>query len=234
MVSSRRLIMVHGYNHDPRIAKYDPNRPGGNFDVWPKIFPERACLGLSWHSGIMFRDGFRAWANGHFTTYAWAYSDLAVDAARRLHELARNLGPIDVVAHSLGTRVVLLAAARSPTMFGRVVMLNGAETVQAALPLLRAAVGVEFLNVAVREDDVLRRMGARFEPRFGRHGCIGNGIGTPPDNVTQVILDDPLDPMRLPFPDLRGDNPDSYGDHDYSWKHEGNYELYRTFLRGEL
>ena len=233
------LLMVHGYNHDPKEEKHSPFREGGNFDVWPKIFTDHECEPVAWYSGIQFEDTLKAFKAKHPTTYRWSYLDLAPEAARGLLTLGEGRTGLDVVAHSLGTRVVLLAIKKRPEMFGKVLLLNGAEIWREAIPVIEKHPDIQFLNIAVREDDVLARMGAKAAPGEGPKHCIGNGC--PPGmrwlpNFDEVILDDEYDQNYFAtkgYPDLEGDGP-SYGDHSFSFLHKPNHKLFRAFFRGEL
>lgn len=234
------LLMVHGYNHDPMTidGKNSPHREGGNFDLWPKIFPDRTPEFVPWYSAIQYEDTPRAWKAGYATTYAWSYSDLAPEAAKGLLVQTEGRRGLDVLAHSLGTRVVLLAIKKRPEAFRRVLLLNGAEIWREAIPIIEEADGVEFLNVAVREDDVLARLGARAAPGEGPKHCIGNGCPAGMrrlPNFREVVLDDWYDQQFYEDRswDIQGDGP-SYGDHSFSFLHEGNHPLYRAFFEGEL
>lgn len=230
------ILMIHGYNHDPGDPEHSPFRNGGNFDLWPKIFTDHECEPVPWYSAIQFKDTGKALLRGHHNTYRWSYIALAPQAAESLlHQVDGRTG-LDVVAHSLGTRVVLLALKQRPEAFRRVLLLNGAEIWREAIPIIEGARDIEFLNIAVREDDVLARMGAKAAPGDGIKRCIGNGC--PPGmrdlpNFREIILDDAYDQRGTRFPDLQGDGP-SYGDHSFSFLHGGNHELFRTFIRGEL
>ena len=233
------LLMVHGYNHDPKSEERSPFRPGGNFDLWPKIFTDHECEPVPWYSAIQFEDTFAALKAGHPNTYRWSYCDLATAAAEGLLKQVEYREGLDVVAHSLGSRVVLQAIKERSGSFNRVLLLNGAEIWREAIPVIEDNPRIQFLNVAVREDDVLARMGAKAAPGEGVKRCIGNGC--PPGmrwlpNFSEVILDDKYDQRYFAgkgYPDIEGDGP-SYGDHSFSFLHEGNHELFRAFFRGEI
>ena len=239
-MDKRPLLMIHGYNHDPDRAEHSPFRPGGNFDLWPKIFTNHTPEFVPWYSAIKWVDTDLARDAGHWNTYRWSYLDLAEKAASALETALLTRTGLDVVAHSLGTRVVLLAVQRQPECFRRVLLLNGAEIWRKAIPIIETSPSVDFLNIAVREDDVLARMGALAAPGDGPKHCIGNGCPAGMrrlPNFREVVLDDDYDQRyfadRYGFDDLEGDGP-SYGDHSFSFVHEGNHALYRAFFAGEL
>jgi pimeloyl-ACP methyl ester carboxylesterase len=235
------LLMIHGYNHDPRtkLGEHSPFRPDGNFDRWPRIFTDHICEPVPWYSAIQFQDTAQAWKAGYTNTYAWSYSHLAVAAAEGLLVRVEGREGLDVVAHSLGTRVVLLAIKERPEAFRKVLLLNGAEIWREAIPIIEENPCVEFLNVAVGEDDVLASMGAKAAPGDGQKRCVGNGCPAGMrrlPNFDEVVLDDLFDQAYyygLHGWDLQGDGP-SYGDHSFSFEHEGNHPLFRAFFAGDL
>ncbi len=239
-MTKRPLLMIHGYNHRPDHPKHGPHRPGGNFDIWPQIFTDHAPLFLEWDSALQGRDLWRAMRNGCWNTYNFAYSRLAPAAVEQANDMVAPVdGPIDIVAHSLGTRVALLLLTLRPHKFDRVLLMNGAETVYIANRIIRNYPDIRFKNVAVRTDDVVAGLGAWFEPRPGRHPCIGNGIGgrLPLDNLNEVILDDPVQKdyyHRNYGWRIDGDNPDSRGDHSYSFLNKNNWPLLRALLADDL
>ncbi len=236
----RPLLMIHGYNHRPGHPKHGPFRPSGNFDIWPRIFTDHEPLFLEWDSALQGRDMWRAMRHGCWNTYQFAYSRLAPAAVKQANDMLSAIdGPIDIVAHSLGTRVALLLLTWRPHAFGRVLLMNGAETISVADSIVRQYPRIKFKNVAVRTDDVVAGLGAWFEPRIGRHPCIGNGMTTrlPVENLKEVILDDPVQKdyyHRNHGWRINGDNPDSRGDHSYSFLNENNWPLLRALMADTL
>lgn len=227
------IILVHGYNHKPGCEKHGPARKGGHFDQWEQgVFQGFNCIRFSWDSALNFNlsDMFRAWRNGYRTTYGLAYGKLSKEAGVRL---AGNVADgLVVFSHSLGTKVAIDALTRRPGMFKRVIFCNGAVLVKDALPAIRNNPTVEFLNIACREDDTLSKLGGNFAGSRG--DCIGNGLvqAALPANMQQVILDDK--PTKAMFAekgfDIRGDDPDDYGDHSFSFEHPGNWPLFTQFV----
>jgi len=240
-MSQTELLLVHGYNHDPSdyLGEHSPHRPGGNFDVWPRIFSETTPLFLPWYSAVQWRDTRLAWDAGFSTTYGWAYGPLVDNAVEQLLTRMHGKSGIDCFAHSLGTRVALLAAEQRPDLFRKIILINGAEIWRVANPIIENTPGIQYLNIAVAEDDVLARAGSLMAPGDGVKRCIGNGC--PPgmrwlENFNEVRLDDEYDQRywkALRDWDLEGDGP-SRGDHSFSYDHEGNHELYRSFFADTL
>jgi lysozyme family protein len=229
------VVLVHGYSFDP--VRPGPDNPfDGQFEDWKRALGNRHYVEFGWYSAPRTMGGIiEAWRNGHATTYGRAWS-LAEQAGRMLAGiLDESRRPVSVVAHSLGTRVVCEAMKLvRPGAVGRVLFWNGAEYVRNARAAALAAPDTTFLNIAVRTDGVLERLGDVFAPGSGR--CVGND-GLAPDaplNWTDVFLDD--DDLgkweNLTGASLRGDDPSSIGDHWESYRHAGNWPLYREFLDG--
>jgi hypothetical protein len=97
---------------------------------------------------------------------------------------------------------------------------------------------VEFLNIVVRTDGVLRWLGSLFSPRIGWHATIGQrGLGQDaPPNWLEIVLDDSdwQDWGLARGWVLRGNNPRKLSDHWFSYEWRGNWPLYRAFLNGEF
>lgn len=233
--SGPAVVLVHGYS-------FDPTRPGadnpfeGQFPEWKTALGDRRYVEFGWYSAPRTARGIvDAWCNGYATTYGRAWS-LAEEAGRLLAGLLNEARcPVSIVAHSLGTRVVCEALNRTrPGRVGRVLFWNGADYVRNARRAALASPATLFLNVAARCDDVLERLGDVFAPGAGR--CVGNdGLATDtPANWTDVFLDEAAsrDWAAATGASLRGDDPRSIGDHRESFRHAGNWPLYRAFLDG--
>ena len=244
------VIMVHGFRYDPRASSVDnPHWRGetalgeaGSFVRWRRdLIPNRPGLGFGWYSvPAGFGAVLRAWSHGRYNTYRWAY-DLADDAGKALARviLAAD-GPCDLLCHSLGSRVVIKALQTESALPVRnVLFMNGAELSSVAYPTVLANPNVRFVNLVVDEDDVLSKLGSVFAPKgglyasvIGRAGLDGKILG----NWIDVVLDDPnvqIWGAKHGWA-LRGDNPNSIGDHWFTYKHKGNHGLIRAALDGEV
>lgn len=230
---TKPVIFVHGFN-------FDPDKPGDDnphdtvYREWRQWFPRREVVEFSYYSGAGgFRALLRAARAGYRGVYRWAYSKLAVDAAEKLFQQATDIGPCDVVCHSLGTRVVLDAAARGAP-FERVVMLGGAETVPVAQQAALDAGDTQFLNVMSTTDDILDILGEHFSPGDSRSVIGADGIPGIP-NVKNVVLDDEevqhwATAARNWY--LNGDM-DNIWDHHVYYRWTGNWDLYLTWINGD-
>lgn len=230
----RVVSLVSGYDHDPADPKHSPSRDGGCYTIWKSQLPHRHCEGLNWYSGRLGIKGyFKALFDGFNWrgTYVYAYDVLALRAAKKLVERYQHytVKP-DVICHSLGSRVVLKAMEECPNMFNKVIFFNGANLSEEAECIIRQNPHTKILNVCVKEDDVLSKMGGLFAPKLGYDGTMGQaGLNLVRSNFEQVFLDMPHE--KYAKYDLRGDNPDSYGDHSYSYEYLPNWDLYRDFLQ---
>lgn len=236
-----KLYAVCGYNHDPDTPKHSPTRHSppheteGHYNIWARMLPDHELHGIRWYSAVQGRDLFRAWRNGCRNTYVYAYLKCVPNAVNKIVMQAEP-GSY-VIAHSLGTRVVLQALKMRPGLFKKVLFLNGAEVLSVARPIIEANPDTEFLNICVSTDDVLRFAGSWFAPKWGKEPTLGqHGLNRPlPGNVKQYFLDHNADKGLLSKKfgtNVDGDNPDGFGDHSYSFLNEENWPIYREFFSG--
>ncbi len=150
------------------------------------------AVAFGWYSSPDFF-GTLVEAQRNFYTDACALATItAAPFAMLIRRLAARLPgrPIDIVCHSLGSRLtvkaVLLALERDPDIaarLGRIVILGGAEYGAAARKLVGAfdgvATGAEVFNFMGTSDAVLERLGQNFGPgEDGDHKVIGHaGLG---------------------------------------------------------
>ena len=242
------VVMVHGFDYDPwKDSDDNPHFMGplgkvSTFGMWRRdLLSDRTAIGLGWYSAPMGPRGvLKAWFSGRWNRYRYAF-DLAWEAGRVLSVMLRRLdGPVDVLCHSLGSRVVLAALAQEQGLPVRnLVIMNGAEMAETGERVARVNRQVNFINLVVKSDKVLRYAGAVFAPegRFYKP-CLGQrGLGKDaPSNWRDVDLDDPADQAwgRDRGWNLKGDNPESRGDHWYTYRHEGNWGMIRAVLEGKL
>ncbi|MGF1560773.1 MAG: hypothetical protein ACFB3T_01190 [Geminicoccaceae bacterium] len=247
------LIMVHGFNFDPFERGGDNPHRNLFAELWRPQLAEIAPIrrgewdvfAFGWYSGeVREAEGWAgAWMNGRFNPYRWAW-DLAENAGGVLADLigwgpeddpARTYPEIMVMAHSLGSRVALEALHQLPPhRVSRVLLLNGAEYAQTA-KVVAAYTRADVMNIHVRTDDVLDKLGETFAPERFMAAVVGrDGIRQPPPHWVDVQLDSPDTQTygRRFGLELEGDDPREYSDHWYSYKHVPNWRLYRAFLAG--
>ncbi len=165
------VVGVHGFGYAPGEPGSDPRE-----DLWPAwraLVHPQPFIRFGWYSYPFGpRHLWRAWRSGRWNRYYAAWDETRA-AAERLADLVERTGPCAVVAHSLGTRVALLALEGRPDLpVVRLALLSGADTVEHALevgPQLRCRV----TNFVVPRDDVLGLLGRTFTPRLGFEDTIG-------------------------------------------------------------
>jgi hypothetical protein len=243
----RPLIAVHGFQYDPKAK--GPNNPADFFSDMEGV-AGRPVEGFAWYSvpfqlraarpltsSVRFVRGWAgAWLHGHLHPYRYAWA-LALKAAADLAAfLEAQPGPVDVVAHSLGSRVVLNALPLVSTgKVRRVVLFNGAELASNAeelAPRTSAAV----LNIVVTCDRVLRWLGARCNGQ-ATAWCIGTvGLHRRPHTWRDLVLDDVEVRQRARSRRgwiLRSDDPADLFDHSESYRYAGNADAVRAWLDGD-
>ncbi len=243
------ILTVHGYNTDPYSDRFK-DRPTEQQCAFAKALGPFSTMPFNWYSSVQVKDFIRCLRAGHLNTYAWAYKKLALQATDDFVKVVKSAKyPVDVFAHSLGSRVVLQALQQVPERFNRICFINAAERSSVAKGIIRTAFvrgsNVDILNVCVQNDDILDKAAGYASPGlFTKEEILGqDGIGTriivPGDrgSYREIFIDDPLTQYEMKKKyglDLRGDNPDDYGDHHFSYRHSGNWGLYSLFFNGDL
>jgi len=236
-----KTIAVHGFMYDPDNVQ-GPNDPQAFFDEMSKVADQEVegfgyySVPFGFKSSAPFYSVYqtiRAWAGSwvrlypHPYRYAW---DQAEKASLKLAEkINAESEPVNIMCHSLGSRVTIQALKFvSPEKINKVIIFNGAELVRNVVGL-NNEIQKKILNIAVRTDDVLRFLGARFSG--DRNGPTVGQMGVPGWN--NIFLDDPLVQKEYKEQfgwDLRGDNPNSLFDHWYSFRFDGNAPLIKWWL----
>lgn len=178
--ATRACVLVHGYDFDPLSGGgddpfhlvYAPAGAALARRSWrefidPAGYDARAIVAFGWLS----TGDFSTFASsGYDQSYRYAHKECAVPSARCLAATLRALQGagvtgIDIVAHSLGTRVViqafkrLMAIATLPLRL--VLLLGGAEYVREAKQGM-VDVRAHVVNVAARGDKVLDWLAESF------------------------------------------------------------------------
>ena len=199
--TSKILIMVNGFDYDPTESG-DDNPHKTLFKEWESKFREQVsneweCFGFGWYSAELEPS---SWLGGlirtHWNPYRWGW-ELAGRAAGILAQtiqsrLNTSNDEICIIAHSLGARVTLSALAQLPRdSVRRVLLLNGSEYSQSS-KVVATYTDSTVLNVIVKADDVLNKLGSVFAPEAFIKSVVGqSGIENPPDNWLDICLDDP-------------------------------------------
>jgi hypothetical protein len=226
--SAAPKLMLHGYDYDPRHVgdpAYDPftlvyGYPGtGGPDArlsWLPLVEEcddrgsrrqETAIAFAWVStGSLAEYAAAGWSE----SYQYACVDLAHLAAQALAAvlgiLAAENVPVDVLAHSLATRLftqTVAALGRENGTLNSVILLDGAEySVDAAATFAGRAFNV--VNVTNEVDAVLADAGEQFGDPSRVPGSIGScslgryglgtlmswfGVATYPPNWVDISLD---------------------------------------------
>lgn len=193
-------LMVHGFDHDPRHendANFDPfdsiygypNEHGPNARLsWLPLVqecdangghPKETAIAFAWTStGSLAEYATALWSE----SYEYACIDLAALAAKALAavlEAMSELRSVDVLAHSLGTRLFTKAVAllANDAMLNNVILLDGAEySVDAAATFAGRSFGV--VNVTNETDSVLSLGGEQLgDPSRAPGSTIACSLG---------------------------------------------------------
>lgn len=215
-------LLIHGYNFD--LAAGDD--PETQYQVWRNFVPETPAQIIPWRWQSTPAGGApEAWLSGHWNTYHWAWSEAVREAQKVQDWLSAQPGPVNVVCHSLGSRVAYEAMAWAPNKVKRVLTLNGADSVGHARSCIQQAWKVggspEVLSVMTKDDDVLQWMGRIFTPVWGKEHVVGyDGLGEPWPRGWHEY-----DPGTL------ADGP-GRGDHSWTFKNQKLWPRWRAWLEG--
>lgn len=225
------IILIHGYKYDPNGA--DTNNPHATiFKTWREQLEGFSVVDYGWFSvPSTWSNLVKSWKKGHYTRYRWAWQ-LAKEESTNLVNVINKIGPCNIIAHSLGTRVALQAIKNGANV-KTALFLNGAEYSSTAKIIAMNRPSVQFHNMYVYEDDVLAKAGRFAPPLFKDDIFIGQrGLQVRLHNWLDYQLDseERQEWGKYRGYDLRGDNPDSMGDHRYSYTWLPNWKLYRYIL----
>ena len=224
------IILIHGYMYDP-YATNTHNPHATLYKAWREQLGGFHVINHGWFSvPPTMSNLFKAWSKGHYNRYRWAWH-LAKDEVDNLVNAISDIGECNIIAHSLGTRVALQAIKKKANI-NTALFLNGAEYSSTARNIaLRSS--TQFHNMWVHEDDVLAKAGRFAPPFFKDDKFIGQaGLQIKLNNWKDYQLDNKE--LQAWGKDngynLLGDNPNSIGDHRYSYTWLPNWELYRDIL----
>lgn len=226
------VFMVHGYKYAPGSQRHCPHT---------KIF--RAGAG-GWPHGLGFHG--QDPKEGLGIAFGWHARGLLGHAHRRANELGADLAalvrllrvaaphkPIHLVAHSLGSEIVLSALGHlQEGSVDRIILLTGASHQGHARRMLQSPAGqtAQVLNVTSRENDLFD---AAFEwlvpSRVSDHGAIGRGLEAP--NVVNLQIDCHASIEALSRLMLRVAPSQKRVCHWSSYRRSGLMHLYKRFLR---
>lgn len=192
------VVMVHGFRFSPDLPFTDPHshilalepRP----DCWRAIsWPRHLGFGRSPDEGLVLGFGWRACGT------IWQANAEAGRAGIALAGLLRQIRAIDpgrqinVLAHSLGARVVLAALHDLPSRsIGRLVLMAGAEFASRATAAMASPAGrtAEVFNVTTRENDLFDFLTELLLPApCPADRALGHGLPQPQPNWLDLQID---------------------------------------------
>lgn len=259
------VVMIHGYKFDPYDSHAaNPHEYLYHFDP-SRVQVDRWRRPASWPLGLGFREADTFGVDGLCVGFAWSskpqvrlgrFCAAYLEAERAGRALFRALSmlaaafphrEIDLIAHSLGARVALMAMRAAADgqsglieRIGRVILLGPAELVGSARETMRAVDSAaparcpQIYSVVARENDVFDVMVERFAPKVGgvRPICLGaTGLGRDRDDWLDIQLDSPA---LLEWLDSRGIEIGGGPRRACHWgvyNRPGALEFYATLLR---
>jgi pimeloyl-ACP methyl ester carboxylesterase len=232
------VVMVHGFRFAPDAG---PHCPFGHiFALHPKATNDPTAI--SWPRHLGLRTGLAIGFGWEGRGMLPAVNQRALLAGRGLAELAaiiRGIDPsrrLDVIAHSMGARVVLAAlnTARSGD-FRRLILLAAAETRRPALSAMQTPAGraAQVINVTSRENDIFDFL-YEWGAKAGLDTAIGQGLGRDLANWVNLPFDQPqtlqaLTRLGYPLP-----KPPRRFCHWSPYIRPGVFALYRALIDGTL
>lgn len=262
--ADRVVLMCHGYAFNPddsEDAEFDedpyhrvyasPGQAAHEGESWLAFVPEDRAIAFAWTSAPTFGEYAGAcWTN----PYEYAVLDVSPWAARALAavvEAVREAGEgrvaVDVVAHSLGTRVVLqalrlLARGGRRDAVARMILMGGAEYSLDARQAVRGT-QTQVLNFVIRRDSILKwgasELGGRLRlPNTVASRVIGRDGMAPEGGWMDLQLDHRDAELGAAFDEwfkkkgyaLSGEAAGGRGLHWAYYMNAGNRRLYRDVL----
>lgn len=235
------VVMIHGFRFTPDVAYSNPHTHilalDPRQDCWKALsWPRHLGFGRNAEEGLAIGLGWQAqgtiWA-------AYAQAARAGVALAGLIAAIRAVDPgrkVDVVAHSLGARVVLAALPLAePGAVGRVILLAAAEfrTTAEAARRTPAGQGAEFINIVTRENDLFD-LGLEMLVAPPVPGCraLGLGLAAPARNWLDMQVDQPATIAALAALGHRIAPPHLRICHWSGYLRPGLFGLYRSLLSG--
>ncbi len=234
------VLLLHGFRFSPEFPKSNPHthilalEPRQNCwkaTSWPRHLgfgrtaDEGLCIGFAWQARGSIWQAYAAAAQAGTALAALVGQIQDIDPGRR----------VDVVAHSLGARVLLTAlpllAAGS---IGRAILMSGAEFGSRAAWALSSPAGqtAEFINITTRENDLfdfLIEACLRAPHRGDR--ALGQGLPVPARNWLDLQVDQEATLAALAALGHRIAPPHLRVCHWSAYLRPGLFGLYRALLR---
>lgn len=241
------LLMVHGYKFSPLIPRYNPHETIFARDVsnptWKvRSWPHQMGLG-DFHNKDGLAIGFawdarsRNWFAG--PSLREVYERAGNEGAHLAHviNLIAQLDPtrkVDVIAHSMGARVILSSLQHiAQTNLGRVIIMGGAEFGAVALEAMQCRVAREakFYNITAKQNDFYDLL---FEHLANRPGPADRSLGMAfpfgRSNWVNIQIDDIPSLRKLQSMGIRIAAPTKGFCHWSFYTRDGIFNLYQAIL----
>lgn len=233
-------ILIHGYRYSP--FRHENNPHNQIFALHPQL-DRRTCI--SWPHHLGFGRNHRneglciafAWHARGSVWHAYRQAKHAASSLADIIENLRQIAPdrkVNVVAHSLGARVLLASMPLLPKhAIQRVVLMAGAELSSKAQIAMQTPCGTssEILNITSRENDfydfLIESAIAPHNP-FAR--SLGQGLTHPRKNWLDLQLDCESTLSSLRKQGFPISSPVKRVCHWSSYLRPGMFPLYKRFL----
>jgi pimeloyl-ACP methyl ester carboxylesterase len=232
------IIMIHGYKYAPGLGQHCPHA-----SLFARQSQSRYARSASWPEQLTKATGQ---APGPMIGFGWtargslpqAYRRAAVAGAclatliATLRRISPNR-PIHLMAHSLGARVALVAAAQLPNgAVNRILLLAAADYVSTAqMALTRPS--LEVVNVTSAENALFDRLLPHFVPRpHPDDTVLGQGLKAP--NALTLRLDDAATLAALGQMGFPVAKPQNWICHWSVYMRDGVFPLYAALFQGTL
>ncbi|PZR00274.1 MAG: hypothetical protein DI533_06735 [Cereibacter sphaeroides] len=234
------VVMIHGFRFAPGVGRHcphthilslTPNRADPTAISWPR----HLRLGGR-NAGLALAFGW--WARGTI----WHAHREAAEAGLALASLVatvREIDPsrsVDILAHSLGARVVLSALPLVEAgAFGRIILMAAAEFRAQAEAAIDSPAGLraEVVNITTRENDMFD-LCIETLISAGAECCVGHGLSKPRANWLDLQIDRPETVSALAGLGFRLAPRRNRVCHWSPYMRPGVFHLYRAILNREI
>ena len=238
--NSAITVLIHGFRYSPYQHKINPHRQilalepdDSSKDAisWPKHLGfgrdqgDGLCIGFGWDAcGTIWQAHAQAETAGRALAHL-IRSIQRIDNSRR----------VDLLAHSLGVRVVLAALPHlAGGSIGRAILMAGAEFSQTAARAVASPAGcsAEFFNITTRENDVFDALlELLIKPAVRGDRALGHGLPDPKANWLDIQIDSSAVVAALARHGHRIAGPSRGICHWSPYVRPGLFPFYRSLLR---
>jgi pimeloyl-ACP methyl ester carboxylesterase len=233
------VIMVHGLRFSPRLALHSVHEhifsDAPSTNCWKAIsWPKHLGFGRNPDAG----EGLAIAIGWHARSTVWSAWEESVNATKVVAELIAKIqtlreGPIDLIGHSLGARIVLRATGLALRgSIGRVILLSAAAFRGEAEAVLVSPAGrhAEFFNITSRENDLFDLL-LELAIRRRKGPALGQGLGEIRRNWLDIEIDNAETRHALSILGFRIPEPVRAICHWSGYLRPGLFPLYSALIR---